>query len=248
MAARRARRAAAAGAPPRSPCGWRSRWRWCSPPAAAVALAAFAYGRQAAQQAYDRLLIGAADQIAGSVSIRDGAVVVDIPASAFELLSLAPDDRILYAVFDPDGRLVTGYDVVDRPAASPGFADRRLRRRAGAARVRVSRPLRRARLHRRRRRGRRPDDPRPRRARPRDHPQRAPVVGLLGLLMTGLAAFAIRSALAPLRRIEAGLAAREPRDLTPLDVAVPREIGAARRRRSTASWRARRGSSRSCAT
>ena len=44
--------------------------------------------------------------------------------------------------------------------------------------------------------------------------------------MAGLAAFAIRSALAPLRRIEAGLAAREPRDLTPLDVAVPREIGA----------------------
>ena len=43
--------------------------------------------------------------------------------------------------------------------------------------------------------------------------------------MTGLAAFAIRSALAPLRRIERGLAAREPRDLTPLDVAVPREIG-----------------------
>ena len=51
-------------------------------------------------------------------------------------------------------------------------------------------------------------------------------VGLVGLLMAGLAAFAIRSALAPLRRIEAGLAAREPRDLTPLDVAVPREIGA----------------------
>jgi hypothetical protein len=48
----------------------------------AVALAAFAYGRQAAQQAYDRLLIGAADQIAGSVSVRDGAVSVDIPASA----------------------------------------------------------------------------------------------------------------------------------------------------------------------
>ncbi len=56
----------------------------------AVAVAALAYGRQAAQQAYDRLLIGAADQIADSVSVRDGELVVDIPASAFELLSLAP--------------------------------------------------------------------------------------------------------------------------------------------------------------
>lgn len=42
--------------------------------------------------------------------------------------------------------------------------------------------------------------------------------------MIGLATFAIRSALMPLRRIESGLAAREPRDLTPLDVVVPREI------------------------
>ena len=43
----------------------------------AVTFAAFAYGRQAAQQAYDRLLIGAANQIAGAVTLRDGAVVVD---------------------------------------------------------------------------------------------------------------------------------------------------------------------------
>ena len=51
------------------------------------------------------------------------------------------------------------------------------------------------------------------------------VVGLIGLLMTGLATFAIRSALGPLRRIEGMIAARDHRDLTPLDVAVPREIG-----------------------
>ena len=106
----------------------------CSRPAARRSLSRrFAYGRQAAQQAYDRLLIGAANQIAGSISIRGGEVVVDIPASAFELLALAPDDRVLYAVFDPAGRLVTGYETVARPAASPGFAHRELRRRAGAA-------------------------------------------------------------------------------------------------------------------
>ena len=45
--------------------------------ATAVALAALAYGRRAAQEAYDRLLVGAANQIAGAVS-----VIGDSPAPA----------------------------------------------------------------------------------------------------------------------------------------------------------------------
>jgi two-component system, OmpR family, sensor histidine kinase TctE len=43
--------------------------------------------------------------------------------------------------------------------------------------------------------------------------------------MSGLVVFAVRSALGPLRRIERVLARRTPQDLTPLDVAVPRELG-----------------------
>ncbi|MFO1143199.1 MAG: sensor histidine kinase N-terminal domain-containing protein [Amaricoccus sp.] len=187
-----------------------------------VAVAAFAYGRQAAQQAYDRLLIGAADQIAGSVAVRNGVVSVDIPLSAFELLALAPDDRVLYAVLDPRGRLVTGYPDVERPEGQFGtgsFAGERVRL------TRVSRPF-----------AERDfngaidvivgQTTRARDALARDITRSALlVVGLLGLSMAGLAAFAIRSAMAPLRRIEEGLAVREPRDLTPLDVAVPTEIG-----------------------
>ena len=38
---------------------------------AGVAVAALAYGHRAAQQAYDRLLVGAANAIAGSISVRD---------------------------------------------------------------------------------------------------------------------------------------------------------------------------------
>ena len=192
-------------------------------------LAALAYGRQAAQQAYDRLLIGAANQIAGAVSVRAGEIVVDIPASAFELLALAPDDRVLYAVFDPDGRVVTGYGR--SPAGrrtSPGFArddfagepvrlasvTRRFSERdfTGAVEVVVGQTT------------------RARDALAAEIARSALlVVGLLGLLMAALAAFAIRSALAPLRRIEGGLAAREPRDLTPLDVAVAARDRRARR-------------------
>jgi two-component system sensor histidine kinase TctE len=192
--------------------------------ATAVALAALAYGRQAAEQAYDRLLVGAANQIAGTIRIRDGEVVADIPASALELLSLAPDDRVLYAVYDPAGRLVTGYPAAVRPAASPGFADadfageparlaavsRRFAERdfTGAVDVVVGQTT------------------RARDALAHEITRSALlVVGLVGLPMIGLVAFAIRSALAPLRRIEALLASRDSRDLTPLDLAVPREIG-----------------------
>ena len=190
---------------------------------AVVTIAAFAYGRQAAQQAYDRLLIGAADQIAGSVVVRGGEVSVDIPVSAFELLSLAPADRVLYAVFDPEGRLVTGHPDVEPPAGRFGtgaFAGEPVRL------IRVSRTF-----------SERDfagdvavvvgQTNRARDALAQDITRSAlMVVGLLGLLMAGLAVFAIRSALSPLRRVEAGLAAREPRDLTPLDVAVPKEVGA----------------------
>ena len=83
----------------------------------AFSVAAYAYGRQAAQQAYDRLLAGAAFQIAQSVSIVDGRVVVNLPVSAFELLALAPEDRVFYRVIGPDGATITGYGDLPAPAA-----------------------------------------------------------------------------------------------------------------------------------
>jgi two-component system sensor histidine kinase TctE len=189
----------------------------------AIATAALLYGRNAAQRAYDRLLIGAASQIAGSVALRDGRVIVDLPTSAFELLALAPDDRIVYAVFDPDGQVVTGYDIAPPPGpdrlyngelgGEPArlasirrlFAERGF---AGPVDVVVGQTM------------------RARRALAAEITRNAlVVVGVAGLLMSALAAFSIRSALGPLRRVEAALAARSPQELSPLDVPVPREIG-----------------------
>ncbi|TRD15876.1 sensor histidine kinase [Palleronia caenipelagi] len=67
-------------------------------------------GRLAARQAYDRILLGAANDIAESIRVQDGAPLVALPVSAFELLAQAPEDRVYYAVHGPGGELITGLD------------------------------------------------------------------------------------------------------------------------------------------
>ena len=189
----------------------------------AVSLAAYAYGRSAAQQSYDRLLVGAASQIAGSLGLRDGEVIVDIPVSAFELLSLAPRDRVVYAVFDDRGRLVTGYDTVALPEGdgrffSGSFAGeparyvhvrRQIAERSflGAVDVVVGQTT------------------EARRELTQQITRNALLaVAVVGLVISGLAVLAVNSALRPLHRIERDFALRSSRDLTPVDVEVPQEI------------------------
>lgn len=189
----------------------------------AVSLAALAYGRSAAQQSFDRLLVGATSQIAEAISVRDGTVVVDLPVSAFELLSLAPDDRIAYAIRDGEGRLVTGYDM---PRFAPDQAFLNTQFRGETIRVaRVTRSfsergyvgtveilvgqtmLARQELA-------------------RQITRNAMILaGCAGMVMAGLAIFAVRSALGPLRRVEGDISGRAVDDLTPVAVAIPHEIG-----------------------
>ncbi|MBT9383599.1 sensor histidine kinase N-terminal domain-containing protein [Pseudooceanicola sp. CBS1P-1] len=76
-------------------------------------------GRLAARQSYDRLLLGAARDIAESIRIQDGAPLVDLPVSAFELLAQAPEDRVYYAVTGPGGRFITGLDATLKIPAPP---------------------------------------------------------------------------------------------------------------------------------
>lgn len=190
----------------------------------AVAFAAFAYGRSAAQQSFDRLLIGAANQIAEAISLRDGAVIADLPVSAFELLSLAPEDRIVYAIFDRQGQLVTGYDVLSpRPARAEFFAAE-----FGGEPVRVAQVTR---FFSERSYSGRVDvligqTLRARTQLARQITRNALIAAAVaGVAMAGLAFFAVRSALSPLRRIERDIAGRAADDLAPIEVATPREIG-----------------------
>jgi two-component system sensor histidine kinase TctE len=200
---------------------------------AAVALgaAAWYYARLAADDAYDRLLIGAALQIAGSIYIHDGVVGVDPPIATFETLALAPNDRIFYKVTDPGGKVLTGYDdfelaglgklagsetiVADGEHLGLGLRVAVVRRyitdtaSPGWAQVMLGQ-TREARVE-----------------LARDLTAKALLllVAMMALGFVGVM-FAMRYALAPLARIEGALRSREPKDFTPLHVETPQEIEA----------------------
>lgn len=194
----------------------------------ALSFAAFSYGKAAAREAFDRLLVGAAQDIAASISVVDGAPVVDLPVSAFELLALAEDDRIAYQLRGPGGQVLTGYDRLPLPPSrvpdtvlydadflgEPARYIRIIRRFAerqfsGQVEVIVGQTL---------------------RARTELAVDiiRNALGGLAigGLAMLTFAVIVVRRALRPLDRFAARLAARDPQDLTPIDADLPREVHA----------------------
>lgn len=197
--------------------------------AAVMITAAWHYARAAANAAYDRLLIGAALQMAESISVEDGKVVPDIPASAFEMLALSQEDRVFYRVVGVAGRTLTGYADLDpgpalgRAPSEPEVVEGTYQevpvRMAIVARpvsdrevsgvihvVLAQTELSRAALA-------------------RELTWRAAIlVAIMSLIALGGTAFAVNYALAPLRRLSAALGERAPGDLSALDVSTPREI------------------------
>lgn len=98
--------------------------------AAATLLIAFIhdYAQRASDRAFDRLLSASALSIAGSVLVEDGAVSVELPVAAFDMVS--PNERVFYVVIDPSGRIVTGYEDLSpllplASATEPVFSDDR---------------------------------------------------------------------------------------------------------------------------
>lgn len=195
----------------------------------ALFLAAREYGRRAADHAYDQLLAGSALAIAETVVMIDGALQVDIPYAALDMLALASEDRVFYRVIGPDGGTVTGYhdlplpDAPD-PSGRAQFFDAPYRgemvRFAALGRL-VAEPglqgwavvqvgqTRRA---------------RDALARDLALNAAAPILGLTAIaLMLGW--IGVDHALRPLKRVERDLRGRRPTDLQPVSVVVPEEIG-----------------------
>lgn len=194
--------------------------------AALLAYAASNYAERAAQNAYDRLLVGAAEQIRETLRVEDGEITTDIPVSAFVALSLSRQERVFYRVVGPTGETLTGYD--DLPVPQPGAAaddvwDATYRK--AAVRIATLRQF-------------MAGAPQPgwatvvvahttgsRDALARDLTLRALLLlGIMSVIALTGVAVAVRFALSPLHRISTALAVRQPNDLTPLDVQAPPEI------------------------
>lgn len=187
-------------------------------------------GRQAARQAYDQILIGAANDIAESIRLQDGLPLVDLPVSAFQLLAQAPDDRVYYAVRGPDGRFITGVDPetpifpTGRGLGAVHFFDADLNGEAarfvqvlrpfaerdfsGNVRVVVGQTL----------------SARERMTRDLVFDALLPMI-VAGIVLLIFAFVVIRSALQPLEALVDDLSGRDPYDLTPMPTdRLPREL------------------------
>ena len=77
------------------------------------------YATQVAQQGQDRILAASVTSILDAASLRAGAVEIDIPYSAFSMLSTAADDRVFYAIYQDD-TFLTGYADLPGPDRSSG--------------------------------------------------------------------------------------------------------------------------------
>ena len=78
------------------------------------------YGnRDAADSAYDRLLLASASAIAESTSLGEQGLRVDLPYVALDMLASTAQDRVFYAISGPDGNVVTGYENLPAPPQGP---------------------------------------------------------------------------------------------------------------------------------
>ncbi|MFK7876496.1 MAG: sensor histidine kinase N-terminal domain-containing protein [Paracoccaceae bacterium] len=67
------------------------------------------YAVQVAQQGQDNILDASAKSMLDAATIRDGVVELDLPYSAFSILSTAADDRVFYAILQ-EGKFLSGYE------------------------------------------------------------------------------------------------------------------------------------------
>lgn len=197
--------------------------------AAALITAAWIYARTAANEAYDRLLLGAAFQMSEGLVVADGELRFLLPPSAFELLGLAERDRIFYRVVDPAGATLTGYPDLgpkvdlDASRGGPVFSNgsylgvpirnvtvaraMSMPRGTGWAYIMVAQTT------------------EARQALTSELTTRAVIlVGIMSLVAVIGTALAVRYSLRPVGDLGAALRRRDPQDLTPLKVSVPHEL------------------------
>jgi two-component system sensor histidine kinase TctE len=194
-----------------------------------IAYAASGYASRAANEAYDQLLIGAAQQFRETLRVEDGVITSDIPVSAFDALSLSQAERVYYRIAGPGGETLTGYDDLSGTgptARAPGETEvwsasyKGNAIRAAAVRHYMAEPQAAGWVsvivaH----------TTETREALARELTFRALlIIAIMAMIALAGVIGAVRFALGPLHRIEALLGARDPNDLTPIEAGAPREI------------------------
>ena len=56
------------------------------------------FGRQLAQESQDNILAASVTSVLDAITVQDGALIVDIPYSAFSMLGNISDDRVFYRI------------------------------------------------------------------------------------------------------------------------------------------------------
>ncbi|WP_425640715.1 sensor histidine kinase [Marinomonas gallaica] len=67
------------------------------------------YANTSADYSYDRLLSSASVTMLDGINVAKNKVHIDLPYSAFEILQLAPEDKVYYAIYGPNGDFLSGY-------------------------------------------------------------------------------------------------------------------------------------------
>ncbi len=86
-------------------------------------ISSYSGNREAADSAYDRLLLASASAIAERTAVKEAGVWVDIPYAALHMLASTAQDRVFYAVSAPDGAVITGYEDLPLPPEPTNHGD-----------------------------------------------------------------------------------------------------------------------------
>ena len=93
---------------------------------------------QVAQQGQDNILDASATSMLDAATIRDGVIELDLPYSAFSMLSTSADDRVFYAILQ-DGEFLSGYEELTFSDSQTFQTD--LIRGSGVRKISASRAL-----------------------------------------------------------------------------------------------------------
>ncbi|PSJ42586.1 sensor histidine kinase [Zobellella endophytica] len=190
------------------------------------------YSRKTADRSYDLMLGSAVLQMADAVRHGGQGFSVDIPVSAFATLAQAPEDRVFYRI-SINGEFLTGYrDLPAPPGKSPSRRPLTQERPDFYTADYAGEHIRVARLTRLNTERLPPDQitielaqTRLARRQLSEEMMHPALELLLGLLASALLLLwlGIYYAFLPFRQLARALARRQPRDLTPLSLPVPRE-------------------------